>query len=140
MFNSTNRSIGTDKVKNSEWGLGVKVRTFLVVVIANLIAFAILALLNFFVGWNLYLTWTFAISSATFVLFGYDKYQARRYFSGNRIAEVVFMLLALLGGAPGVWLGVLVFNHKKHKRGFIFLLAVCTVANGLLAYFFSQIP
>ena len=57
--------------------------------------------------------WILVLSALLFVLMGVDKRKAR----GNRwrIAEKTLFLLALLGGACGGWLGMLVFRHKtKH--------------------------
>ena len=62
-----------------------------------------------------------------FLLFGYDKFQAKR--GGWRIPEKV--LLGLIGGGLGGLAGMLVFRHKTRKNIFWF---VTIVGIGLLIY------
>ncbi len=64
-----------------------------------------------------------------FLLFGYDKFQAKR--GGWRIPEKVLLGLSLFGGGIGGLAGMLVFRHKTRKN--IFWLAV-GVGIGLLIY------
>ena len=56
------------------------------------------------------------INLAAFVAFGVDKMlaEARR----RRIAEDTLLLLALLGGSPGAFLGRRLFRHKTRKQPF----------------------
>ena len=55
------------------------------------------------------------INVATFFTFGIDKWKARR--DKWRIREAALLLLALLGGSLGAWLGMKVWHHKtKHKK------------------------
>ena len=65
-----------------------------------------------------------------FLLFGYDKFQAKR--GGWRIPEKVLLGLSLLGGGIGGLAGMLVFRHKTRKN--YFWLAV-GVGVGILIYF-----
>lgn len=51
-----------------------------------------------------------ALSLAGFVLMGKDKGAARK--GKWRIPEKTLLLLALLGGSPGIWLGMRLFHHK----------------------------
>ncbi len=54
--------------------------------------------------------WIIVLGVLLFVLMGADKAKAR---SGRwRISEKTLFILALLGGACGGWLGMLVFRHK----------------------------
>ena len=62
--------------------------------------------------------WILVFSVLLFVLMGIDKFKAR---AGRwRIAEKTLFLLALLGGACGGWLGMLVFRHKTRHWYFAF--------------------
>ena len=65
----------------------------------------------------------------SFLLFGYDKFQAKR--GGWRIPERVLLGLSLFGGGIGALSGMLVFRHKTRKN--IFWLAAI-VGIGLLIY------
>ncbi len=70
-------------------------------------------------------------STVAFLAYGYDKRAAR--VGATRIPERVLHLLALLGGAPGAWLGQQAFRHKTQKRGFqIAFWLICGVQIGLL--------
>ena len=64
-----------------------------------------------------------------FLLFGYDKFQAKR--GGWRIPEKVLLGLSLCGGGIGGLAGMLTFRHKTRKN--IFYLAT-VVGIGLLIY------
>ncbi len=64
----------------------------------------------------LYIAFYFAIINIIgIIICGIDKYKARR--SLWRIPERTFFWLALMGAAPGVYFGFLLFHHKtRHKR------------------------
>ncbi len=65
----------------------------------------------------------------SFLLFGYDKFQAKR--GGWRIPERVLLGLSLFGGGIGALAGMQVFRHKTRKK--IFWVAAI-VGIGLLIY------
>ena len=53
------------------------------------------------------------INILAFVCYGLDKLKAKR--NARRISERALLLLALVGGGVGAWLGMLVWRHKtKH--------------------------
>jgi len=52
----------------------------------------------------------------TFLIYGYDKLQARR--GGRRVSERTLLLLALAGGALGGWAGMLIWRHKTRHAIF----------------------
>ncbi|MCR4816853.1 MAG: DUF1294 domain-containing protein [Bacteroidales bacterium] len=55
------------------------------------------------------------INVATFLVYGVDKWKAKR--SKWRITEAALLLLAVLGGSIGAWLGMKVWRHKTmHKK------------------------
>ena len=59
--------------------------------------------------------WLVFINLLAFVLFGLDKWKARR--GAWRISENALMLSALLGGSLGALAGMRVFHHKtRHKK------------------------
>jgi uncharacterized membrane protein YsdA (DUF1294 family) len=80
-----------------------------------------------------YLTVVLLASLLSFLLYGWDKRQARH--GGRRIPEKTLHLAALLGGWPGAWAGQQVFRHKTQKVSFrivfwliVFLNAVVLAA------------
>ena len=53
------------------------------------------------------------INILAFVCYGLDKHKSKR--KARRISERWLLLLALIGGSIGAWLGMLVWRHKtKH--------------------------
>jgi len=70
-----------------------------------------------------------SLNFLNFLLFGYDKFQAKR--GGWRISEKVLLGLSLFGGGLGGLAGMLVFRHKTRKNIFWF---VTIVGIGLLIY------
>ena len=64
---------------------------------------------------NILLIYLLAVNIATFVVYGIDKYKAKR--SLWRISEASLLLLAAIGGSIGAWLGTKVWHHKTlHKK------------------------
>ena len=55
------------------------------------------------------------LNVATFLTYGIDKWKAKN--AKWRIREAALMLLAVLGGSIGAWLGMKVWHHKTlHKK------------------------
>ena len=54
--------------------------------------------------------WLIFANLLSFALMGFDKGRARR--GGQRVAELTYFSLALLGGSPGAILGMYAFRHK----------------------------
>lgn len=53
------------------------------------------------------------INISAFLIYGLDKFKAQRQLW--RIPEITLLLVALLGGSLGAWLGMKVWRHKsKH--------------------------
>ena len=88
-------------------------------VILALVLFAVLAIAG---PIRPYPAWLIAWSVATFVACAVDKTQARR--GGWRIPEIVLHGLAVVGGAAGGWLGLLLLHHKTRHPVFPLVLAV----------------
>ena len=59
------------------------------------------------------------INAVAFIVYGIDKLKARK--DRWRIPEATLLLLALVGGSVGAWLGMKVWHHKtmhlKFKYG-----------------------
>jgi len=77
--------------------------------------------------------WVAALSLVAFALAGYDKAQARR--QGPRVPERVLLLTALVGGSPGLLLGMLLFRHKTRKAGFLVPFALVLALQAAAAYY-----
>ena len=54
-----------------------------------------------------------AINAVTFITYGIDKYKAKK--AKWRISEATLLLLAVLGGSIGAWMGMKVWHHSLKK-------------------------
>ena len=56
-----------------------------------------------------------AVNIATFLLYGIDKYKAKK--SKWRISEATLLMMAVIGGSIGAWSGMRLWHHKTmHKK------------------------
>ena len=62
-----------------------------------------------------------------FALMGWDKYSAIK--NKWRISEDNLLGIALLGGAFGTYLGMIVFHHKTKKKHFQILVPIFMIIN-----------
>ena len=60
--------------------------------------------------------YTLILSSITFILYGYDKAQAR--ISGWRVSEKTLHVFEFFGGWPGALIGQQFFRHKTAKLSY----------------------
>jgi len=59
------------------------------------------------------------INIITFIIYGIDKYKSIKH--KYRISENTLIILALIGGALGAFLGMISFHHKTKKKKFIII-------------------
>lgn len=74
----------------------------------------------------------------TFFMYGVDKWKAKR--SKWRIREAALLLLAVLGGSIGAWLGMKVWRHKTMHKKFKYgipLIIILQVAIAAAVMFLS---
>ena len=75
------------------------------------------------------------INIITFLVYGIDKWKARK--SLWRIREASLLMLAVLGGSIGAWLGMKVWHHKtQHKKFRYGIPAIIIVQIAVIDYFF----
>ena len=64
---------------------------------------------------NIILCYLLAVNLATFLLYGIDKYKAKK--NRWRITEATLLTVAAIGGSIGAWAGMRVWHHKTmHKK------------------------
>lgn len=63
------------------------------------------------------LAWLLAINLIAILTYGYDKSIAGGTLM--RVPEAVLLGLALIGGSPGAFVGMLLFRHKTSKPAFL---------------------
>ncbi len=74
-----------------------------------------------------------ALNLITFIIYGIDKFKAKK--AKWRIPESTLILLALLGGSIGAWLGIKVWRHKtQHKKFYIGIPLIIIAQTVLLTY------
>lgn len=79
------------------------------------------------------LIWYLVINLAAFILYGIDKRKAVK--QAWRIPESRLILVAVLGGGLGAWLGMKVFHHKtKHIKFTVFVPLFLILHILLIAY------
>lgn len=62
------------------------------------------------------------INIITFIIYGIDKYKSIKH--KYRISEKTLIILAILGGSIGAFLGMITFHHKTQKKKFIILIPI----------------
>lgn len=73
--------------------------------------------------WGLLACWLVIINLVTFLVFGVDKWKAKRKEKKDavrRVPEKNLLLLAAAGGSIGALLGMKVFHHKTLHKAFRF--------------------
>ena len=75
-----------------------------------------------------------AVNLAAFLLYGVDKFTARRGLW--RIPESVLLLVAAAGGSAGAFLGMRFFHHKTKKPRFYIGVPVMLLLQLLVLWFF----
>ena len=74
-----------------------------------------------------------AINVVAFIMYGIDKYKAKK--AKWRIPEATLLLLAVLGGSIGAWMGMKVWHHKtKHKKFKYGIPAILLIQIALMTY------
>ncbi len=74
-----------------------------------------------------------AINAVAFIMYGIDKYKAKK--AKWRISEATLLLLAVLGGSFGAWMGMKVWHHKTmHKKFKYGIPAILLIQIALMAY------
>ena len=67
-----------------------------------------------------------AINVITFLIYGIDKWKAKK--QKWRISESTLLMLAVIGGSVGAWIGMKTWHHKslhkKFKYGIPFILTL----------------
>jgi uncharacterized membrane protein YsdA (DUF1294 family) len=80
----------------------------------------------------------FTLNLLTFIIYGIDKLKAKN--AKWRISETTLLLLAVIGGSIGAWLGLQVWRHKtQHKKFYIGIPLILTLQVVATVYILSLI-
>lgn len=83
---------------------------------------------------NALICYIVVINLVSFMMFGIDKYKARR--GQWRISEATLLAVAAIGGSIGAWMGMKVWHHKTLHSKFRYGVPIVLLAHiALMAYF-----
>jgi uncharacterized membrane protein YsdA (DUF1294 family) len=75
-----------------------------------------------------------AVNLCAFVLFGVDKCKAKKGWV--RISEAFLLLMAIVGGSVGAWIGMKVWRHKTLHKKFRYGLPAIILVQMVLIFFY----
>ena len=82
---------------------------------------------------NIILGYLLAVNITSFLLYGIDKYKAKK--GRWRISEATLLLMAVIGGSIGAWVGMRIWHHKTMHKKFKYGIPVIIIMQiALLAY------
>ena len=82
---------------------------------------------------NIILYYLLAVNIATFLLYGIDKYKAKK--NQWRISEATLLTMAAIGGSIGAWAGMRLWHHKTMHKKFKYGIPVIIIMQiALVAY------
>ena len=82
---------------------------------------------------NIILYYLLAVNIATFLLYGIDKYKAKK--SKWRISKVTLLTMAAIGGSIGAWAAMRLWHHKTMHKKFKYGIPVIIIMQiALVAY------
>ena len=74
-----------------------------------------------------------AVNITSFFLYGIDKYKAKK--GRWRISEATLLLMAVIGGSIGAWVGMRIWHHKTMHKKFKYGIPVIIIMQiALVAY------
>ena len=74
-----------------------------------------------------------AINIATFLLYGIDKYKAKK--NQWRISEATLLTMAAIGGSIGAWVGMRIWHHKTMHKKFKYGIPIIIILQVALAVY-----
>ena len=81
---------------------------------------------------NVLLYYLIVINVVTFLVYGIDKWKARK--GSWRISEATLLILAIIGGCIGALLGMKVWRHKTQHKKFKYGIPLILLAQIALIY------
>ena len=79
-----------------------------------------------------------AVNSLTFLLYGIDKYKAKK--GRWRISEATLLTMAAIGGSIGAWAGMRTWHHKTMHKKFKYGIPVTIIMQiALVVYLHTMI-
>ena len=79
------------------------------------------------------LCYLLAVNLATFLLYGIDKYKAKK--NQWRISEATLLTMAAIGGSIGAWAGMRLWHHKTMHKKFKYGIPLIIIMQVALAVY-----
>ena len=73
------------------------------------------------------------VNIATFLLYGIDKYKAKK--NQRRISEATLLTMAAIGGSIGAWAGMRLWHHKTMHKKFKYGIPLIIIMQVALAVY-----
>ena len=78
-----------------------------------------------------------AINALSFIIFGLDKYKAKK--GKWRISEATLLLMAVIGGSIGAWAGMRLWHHKTMHKKFKYGIPIIIILQVSLVVYLHSI-
>ena len=82
---------------------------------------------------NIILGYLLAVNITSFLLYGIDKYKAKK--GRWRISEATLLLMAVIGGSIGAWVGMRIWHHKTMHKNFKYGIPIIIILQVALAVY-----
>ena len=82
---------------------------------------------------NIILYYLLAVNIVTFLLYGVDKYKAKK--GRWRISEATLLMMAVIGGSIGAWAGMRLLHHKTMHKKFKYGIPIIIILQVALAVY-----
>lgn len=73
------------------------------------------------------------VNTLTFLLYGIDKYKAKK--ARWRISEATLLMMAVIGGSIGAWAGMRLWHHKTMHKKFKYGIPLITLLQVALVFY-----
>ena len=82
---------------------------------------------------NIILGYLLAVNITSFLLYGIDKYKAKK--GRWRISEATLLVMAVIGGSIGAWAGMRLWHHKTMHKKFKYGIPIIIIIQVALAVY-----
>ena len=77
------------------------------------------------------------VNTLTFLLYGIDKYKAKK--ARWRISEATLLMMAVIGGSIGAWAGMRLWHHKTMHKKFKYGIPLIILLQVALVFYFHNL-
>ena len=82
---------------------------------------------------NIILGYLLAVNIASFLLYGIDKYKAKK--GKWRVSEATLLMMAVIGGSIGAWAGMRLWHHKTMHKKFKYGIPIIIILQVTIAVY-----